>query len=576
MSDPLSPVERIKAASRHLRGTILESLADPMTGALREDDTQLIKFHGSYQQDDRDLRAERRLQRLEPAFQFMIRVRVPGGVCSAAQWLALDAIARTYANHSVRITTRQAVQFHGILKRHLKASIADINQSLLDTLAACGDVNRNVMSTTLPQPASIRADITAVARRLSEHLTPRTRAYHEIWLGEEPLLSTADEQEPIYGATYLPRKFKIAIAVPPDNDVDVFAHDLGFIAIIEGSTLVGFNVVVGGGMGMSHGEFATFPRIGDVIGFCATTDVLAIAEAVVTAQRDLGDRTNRKHARLKYTIETLGLARFRQEVVTRSGGRLQPARPYHFTHNGDRYGWHEDADGRCHCTLFIESGRVLDTANWQALTALREIAAQLLGEFHFTPNQNLVIANVASSARSQVTAILARYGLAPPATSPLRSLTLACVGFPTCGLAMAESERYSPAFATRLEELLVLCGLRDAPITVRITGCPNGCARPYIAEIALVGKAPGRYNLYLGAAFDGSRMNAPFAESLNEVEIIAALTPLFQRYASERTDGEHFGDFLVRMGTVPAIESGPAFAHAAQALAQTRTVGVAS
>ena len=575
MTDPLSPVERIKAASRHLRGTILESLADPVTGALREDDTQLIKFHGSYQQDDRDLRAERRLQRLEPAFQFMIRVRVPGGVCSAAQWLALDAIARTYANHSVRITTRQAVQFHGILKSRLKASIADINQSLLDTLAACGDVNRNVMSTTLPEPASIRAEITELARSLSEHLTPRTRAYHEIWLDEKPLLSTADEQEPIYGATYLPRKFKIAIAVPPDNDVDVFAHDLGFIAIVEDSTLVGFNVVVGGGMGMSHGEFATFPRVGDVIGFCALRDVLAIAEAVVTAQRDLGDRTNRKHARLKYTIETLGLDRFRQEVVTRSGDRLQPARQYRFTHNGDRYGWREDA-GCSHCTLFIESGRVLDSPHWQALTALREIAAQQLGEFHFTPNQNLVIAKVAPSARLRVTAILARYGLATHATSPLRSLTLACVGFPTCGLAMAESERYSPAFATRLEELLVMCGLRDAPITVRITGCPNGCARPYIAEIALVGKAPGRYNLYLGAAFDGSRMNAPFAESLNEAEIITALTPLFQRYASERTDGEHFGDFLVRVRTVPAIESGPAFAHAAQALAHTRTVGVAS
>ncbi len=568
--EALSIVEEIKTRSRHLRGSIAESLRDPLTGAMHEDDTHLIKFHGIYQQDDRDLRAERRQQRLEPTYQFMIRARIPCGVCTPKQWLAMDEIARTYANHTLRLTTRQTFQFHGILKRNLKRSIAAINHSLLDTLAACGDVNRNVMGTVLPFPPSVRQSINDMCRQLSEHLLPRTRAYHEIWLDEQLLVNTADEHEPLYGDTYLPRKFKIGVAVPPDNDIDIFSQDLGYIAIIEGGELQGFNVTVGGGLGMTHGEFGTYPRLADVLGFCTHAQVLAVAEAVLTTQRDFGDRTNRKHARLKYTIETLGLTRFKAAVESRLGQPLAPARAYQFTHNGDRYGWQEEADGSAHYTVFLDSGRVQDTAQQQALTGLRKIAAEDLAVFHLTPNQNVVLAHVAPSKRARVTEILAMHGLHELNISPTRGLALACVGFPTCGLAMAESERYLSDFITRLEALQAQHGIAECPLTVRITGCPNGCARPYLAEIALVGKAPGRYNLYLGAAFDGTRLNVPFRESASEDEVLATLEPLLAQYAQHRQSGERFGDFLVRTGVVPAITAGLDFARAAQALAANR------
>jgi sulfite reductase (NADPH) hemoprotein beta-component len=568
----LSPVEGIKSRSRHLRGTIVESLAEQVTGAMHEDDTQLIKFHGLYQQDDRDLRAERRQQRLEPAWQFMIRARVPAGRCTAAQWLAMDAIAREHANGTLRLTTRQAFQFHGILKRDLKASIAAINASLLDTLAACGDVNRNVMGTTLANPASIRPAIDAACRSLSDHLTPRTRAYHEIWLDAEPIVNTAEELDPLYGETYLPRKFKIGVAVPPDNDIDIFSQDLGYIAIVEDGKLAGFNVTVGGGLGMSHGEFATFPRVANVIGFCRPEQILEVAVAVITAQRDLGDRTNRKHARLKYTMETLGVAAFKAEVDRRLGWTLPPARPWHFTHNGDRQGWQMEPDGRSHYTVFLSSGRVQDVPSRPALSGLRAIAEAKLCEFHLTPNQNVVLANITLDNRARVESLLQTHGLVTSVLSPVRSLALACVGLPTCGLAMAESERYLEDFVSQVEALQARHGLLATPVTLRITGCPNGCARPYLAEIALVGKAPGRYNVYLGAAFDGSRLNAPWAESLSETEILRALDPLFESYARDRHPDERFGDFVVRTGVVPEINSGPAFAAAARALAGARAI----
>lgn len=571
MSDEsLSVVEGVKSRSRHLRGSIEDSLRDPLTGAMREDDTHLIKFHGIYQQDDRDLRAERRQQRLEPAYQFMIRARVPAGVCTPAQWLAMDEIACTYANHTLRLTTRQTFQFHGVLKRDLKASIAAINRTLLDTLAACGDVNRNVMGTTLPFPPSVRRQLNELCRELSDHLSPRTRAYHEIWLDEQLLVNTAEEQEPLYGDTYLPRKFKIGVAVPPDNDVDVFSQDLGYIAIVEDGELQGFNVTAGGGLGTTHGEFGTFPRLGDVLGFCTTAQVIAVAKAVLTTQRDFGDRSNRKHARLKYTIETLGLARFKAEVETRLGQPLASARAYRFTHNGDRYGWQEETDGTAHYTVFLDSGRVQDTDRQRSLSGLREIAMAELAMFHITPNQNVVLANIAPANRARLLEILTAHDLHEQGISPTRGLALACVGFPTCGLAMAESERYLDRFLSRLEALQTKHELADSPLTVRITGCPNGCARPYLAEIGLVGKAPGRYNLYLGAAFDGTRLNAPFRESASEDEILATLDPLLARYAQRRQTGERFGDFLVRSEVVPAITQGLEFARAAQALAASR------
>jgi sulfite reductase (NADPH) hemoprotein beta-component len=547
----LSPVERIKSASRRLRGTLLESLADPVTGAIAEDDTQLIKFHGSYQQDDRDLREERRAQKLEPAYSFMIRTRLPGGVVSPRQWLALDAIATEFANHTLRLTTRQAFQFHGVIKRELKQTLQAINASLIDTIAACGDVNRNVMVSPNPVQSQAHARVFDCAARLSERLRPHTRAYHEIWLDEERVAGSGEEDEPIYGPTYLPRKFKIAFAVPPLNDVDVFANDLGFIAILEGGELSGFNIAVGGGLGATHGDDTTYPRLADVIGFVSAERVFAVAEAVLSVQRDFGNRTERKRARLKYTIDDRGLDWFVAEVERRLGGPLAPTRPFVFEHNGDRFGWIQGHDGRWHLTLYIEAGRVVDRGELRALSGLREIARIHRGDFRLTPNQNLIVANVADEDRVTIDAFVARFGLDGFRTgSRVRRDALACVAFPTCPLAMAEAERYISTFVARVENLLELRGLGDAPILVRISGCPNGCSRPYLGEIALVGKAPGRYNLMLGADARGQRLNRLYRENVTETEILETLDALFARYARERGAHERFGDFVVRTGIV--------------------------
>ncbi len=544
-----SPVERIKSASRRLRGTLVESLANPVTGAIAEDDTQLIKFHGSYQQDDRDLREERRAQKLEPDYSFMIRTRLPGGVVTAEQWLKLDAIATRYANGTLRLTTRQAFQFHGVIKRELKTTLQAINAALIDTVAACGDVNRNVMVAANPLQSAVHAQIYEHAARLSEFLKPKTRAYYEIWLDEEKLAGSGEEYEPIYGPVYLPRKFKIAFAVPPVNDVDVFANDLGFIAIIEGGELLGFNVAVGGGLGATHGEPGTYPRLADVLGFVAPERVQAIAEAVVTTQRDFGGRAERKHARLKYTIDDRGLPWFKAEVERRFGAPLRPAHKFSFEHNGDRFGWSKGEDGRWHLTLRIEAGRVADRGERTHLTALRKIAQihndkkSTLG-FRLTPNQNLLIANVASEDRVQIDALVAEHHLdLYKAATPLRLNALACVALPTCALAMAEAERYLPELTTKVEALLEKHALKEAPILLRISGCPNGCSRPYLGEIALVGKAPGRYNLMLGADARGQRLNRLHRENIAEAEILATLDALFARYAKERDADERFRRF---------------------------------
>lgn len=557
-NDP-SAVEHIKAASRLLRGSIVESLADPLTGAVREDDTQLIKFHGIYQQDDRDLRNERREARLEPAFQFMVRARVPGGICTAAQWLAFDKIARTWANGTLRLTTRQAFQLHGVLKRNLKSTIAGINHSLLDTLAACGDVNRNVMCSVLPMQRAAHAAAIELATRLSRHLTPHTGAYHEIWLDEVKVAGGAEEHEPIYGKLYLPRKFKLAVAVPPDNDVDLYSQDLAYVAIVEEGQVVAYNVLVGGGMGMTHGDLATYPQLAQTLGSCTPAQAQAIAEAVVTTQRDHGDRSNRKHARLKYTLEDLGIDRFRQEVEARAGLRFSPPRTVSFRDNADPIGWREDDGGVHHYGLYIPSGRVTDDGSWRALSGLREIAARGLVEFRLTANQNLMLSEIGDHSRSEIEALLRDYGLDGPA-SPVRQRALACVGMPTCALAMAESERYAPDFLAAIEALLARHGLTQTSIGIRITGCPNGCARPFLAEVALVGKAPGRYNLYLGGAVDGSRLNVPVRDNITEREILDVLDDLFARYAADRGAQESFGDYVLRTGVVPAISSGREFA----------------
>ena len=557
MGDP-SPVERIKADSRLLRGTLADSLGDAVTGGLREDDLALIKFHGSYQQDDRDQRDERRRQKLEPAYSFMIRTRLPGGVCTPKQWLALDGIARRYANGTLRITTRQAFQFHGVVKTELKATIAAINATLIDTIAACGDVNRNVLASANPVESRAHAAAYEWAKILSEHLLPHTRAYHEIWLDGEKVEGTP-EVEPIYGPTYLPRKFKAAIAVPPVNDVDVFAQDLGFIAIVEDGELAGFNLTVGGGLGTTHGEAATYPRLADVIGFLKPDQLLAVAEAVVTTQRDFGDRTNRKHARLKYTIDERGLDWFVDEITRRQGFALEPARAYEFTSNGDRFGWTEGTDGRHHLTLRIPAGRIADGPGSRKLTGLAEIARIHRGDFRLTPNQNLVIANVASNERRLIEALVIRYGIDEHLRArPVSRDALACVALPTCPLAMAEAERYLQPFTASVGRLLAGHGLGDEPLTLRITGCPNGCARPYLAEIALIGKAPGRYNLYLGGDGRGQRLNSLYLENVDEPAILAALDTAFARWAAERATGERFGDFARRAGLVGDAPGGHA------------------
>jgi sulfite reductase (NADPH) hemoprotein beta-component len=554
--------EDLKEASRYLRGTIVEGLQDVVTGSLVEDDTQLTKFHGTYQQDDRDLRPERTRKKMEKAFIFMVRVRVPGGVCTPAQWLALDRIAGDYANHTLRVTTRQAFQFHGIIKSNLKRTMQAINASLLDTLAACGDVNRNVMCGPNPYLSAAHAETYALARALGSHLLPRTGAYHEIWLDGEKVVDTsrpADaDEEPIYGRFYLPRKFKIAVVVPPRNDVDVFANDLGFIAIVENGTIVGYDVTVGGGMGMTHGEPETFPRTADVMGFCTPDQVTDIAEKVLTVQRDYGNRANRKRARLKYTIEDRGLDFFRAEVENRLGYRLQEPRPFRFDHQGDRYGWVEDHEGNWHYTLFIQDGRVKDEPGLTLRAGLREIAEIHDGEFRLTPNENLIVARVRPEKKAEIEALLHRHGLTND-HSGLRLNAMACVALPTCGLALAESERYLPDLLTALEEGIERAGLAHDEIALRMTGCPNGCARPYLAEIGLVGRGPGLYNLYLGGAFDGTRMNKLYRKDLGHDAIVSTLTALFESYARERGPGEHFGDFTIRQGLVRPTTAGNRF-----------------
>jgi sulfite reductase (NADPH) hemoprotein beta-component len=555
--------EFIKEGSRFLRGTIAEGLRDQVTGAIAEDDTQLTKFHGIYLQDDRDLRGERAKKKLEKAFSFMARVRIPAGVLTATQWIALHDIATERGNDTLRLTTRQTIQFHGLIKSNLRAAIQAMHAALLDTIAACGDVNRNVIASAIPQYPVVHADITTMARAISEHLLPHSHAWHEIWIDGALVAGGEQEDEPILGHTYLPRKFKIAIAVPPQNDTDVFAHDIGLIAIVQRDRVVGYNVAVGGGMGMTHGEPDTFPRTGDVIGFARPEQVVEVCEAIVTTQRDWGDRADRKHARLKYTIERNGLDRFTAEVHRRLGYSLAPRQPYVFARTGDPTGWVDGVDGNAHHFLFIENGRVRGAL----LEGLRAIATVHDGRFLLTPNQNLVIADIAPNRRPVIEALLDRLSDARP--SVLRRNAVACVALPTCGLALAESERYLPGLITELDDLIAVHDLADEEITVRMTGCPNGCARPYLAEIGLVGTGPGRYNLYLGGAFDGTRLSKLYRSDIGHAEIVGALSALFAHYARERTAGEHFGDFVIRVGHVHATVGGSSFHADVHAAATT-------
>jgi sulfite reductase (NADPH) hemoprotein, beta-component len=555
-----SDVEELKLESNYLRGSLTESLSNRITGGLPELDNRLLKFHGSYMQDDRDHRNERQKQKLEPYYQFMLRVVTPGGLATPAQWLLMDELADKYGTGTLKLTTRQAFQLHGVLKWNLKSTIQEINKAMLTTLAACGDVSRNVMCNPNPFQSDIHSEVFGWSQKLTSHLAPKTPAYHEIWLDGEKVESGEAEVEPIYGRVYLPRKFKIGIAVPPMNDVDVFSQDLGYIAIVENGKLVGFNVCVGGGMGMTHGDTNTYPQLAKVIGFVTPDRILEVAEKTVTIQRDYGNRSVRKNARFKYTIDRHGLDWFVDELHDRLGWELEPAREFQFDNTGDRYGWVKGVGGKWNLTLYVQGGRVIDNNGIQLKTALREIAKIHTGDFRLTANQNLVIANVTSQKKTKIAALLKEHGVEESGNySALRRSALSCVALPTCGLAMAEAERYLPTLIDKLEPILEEAGLRDEEINIRMTGCPNGCARPALGEIAFIGKAQGRYNMYMGAGFSGDRLSKLYRENIAEDEIIATLKPIFNHYAAERNKGEHFGDFVVRTGYVKAVTDGTNF-----------------
>ncbi len=553
----LSSFETLKANSNGLRGTLVESLNDPITGSLAADDQLLIKFHGTYQQQHRDYDEERKKQKLEPLYSYLIRVRLPGGIATPKQWLDLDALADKYGDKTLKLTTRQTFQLHGVLKRNLKTTMQDINKTLLDTIAACGDVNRNVMSSANPFESPVHAEVAADAKRMSDYFLPKTKAYHEIWLDGELIAGGEQEEETIYGKTYLPRKFKTAFAIPPRNDTDVLSNDLGFIAIVKNGKLLGYNVSIGGGMAYTFGNTATYPRVADVVGYFPKEQLLDVSEAVIVFQRDHGNRSERKNARLKYTVDRLGLDFFHAEILRTNGVKLEPAREYKFDTLGDKYGWTKSADGLWHYGVFVEGGKLGDRSGYNAKTALREIAKIHTGTFILTGNQNVVIAQVPEALKPKVEALLKKHKvLNTDKLSGLRQNAIACAALPYCALSFAEAERYLPAFNDKLDVILKENGLFDTPISIRMTGCPNGCGRPFLAEIAMVGRAPGRYNLYLGASFTGDRLNKLYKEMLNEEELLNELRPLLADYAKNRITDEHFGDFVIRKGYIKATTAG--------------------
>ena len=570
LPDEPAPIsnEDIKIESNYLRGTIAEGLEDTSTGAISASDQQLTKFHGTYMQDDRDLRDDRKAQCLEPAYSFMIRCRLDGGVATPSQWLQMDSISSSYGNETMKLTTRQTFQFHGIIKTNLRKAMRGINKALMTTIAACGDVNRNVMCSTLPTKSAFHREVYQIAGKISDHLLPSTTAYHEIWLkdndDDERKTQVAGnaivDHEPLYGPTYLPRKFKITIAIPPHNDTDVYAHDIGLIAIKNKvEHLEGFNVLAGGGMGVTHNNKKTYPRTGSMIGYVSTEKVHIVCEKILLVQRDNGDRKNRKHARLKYTIDDMGVDVFRGKVEALLGYKFEEPRAFEFKSNIDTFGWQKDELGLNHFTFFIENGRVEDTADFPMKTGLRELAKVHKGEFRLTGNQHLCLSSVHNDDLESIKSMMKKYKLDNVQFSGLRLSSSACVAFPTCGLAMAESERYLPELIGKLETCLEENGLRQDSIVMRMTGCPNGCARPWLAEVGFVGKAYKAYNMYLGGGYHGQRLNKLYRSSIGEEEILHIMKPLLKRYALERQDGERFGDFVIRMGVIKPTTEGKTF-----------------
>ncbi|MHC2598234.1 sulfite reductase (NADPH) hemoprotein beta-component [Kluyvera sp. 1366] len=547
----LVDAERLKKQSNYLRGTILDDLDDGLTGGFTGDNFLLIRFHGMYQQDDRDIRAERVAQKLEPRHAMMLRCRLPGGGITPTQWLAIDKFATDKTIYgSIRLTNRQTFQFHGILKKNVKPTHQMLHEVGLDALATANDVNRNVLCTSNPVESELHQEAYEWAKKLSEHLLPQTRAYAEIWWDKEKVATT--DKEPILGETYLPRKFKTTVVVPPHNDVDLHANDLNFIAIAEQGKLIGFNLLVGGGLSIDHGNKATYARTASEFGFLPVEKILDVAAAVVTTQRDWGNRTDRKNAKTKYTLERVGVETFKAEVEKRAGLTFEPIRPYAFTSRGDRVGWVKGIDEKWHLTLFIENGRLLDYPGRPLKRGIAEIAKIHQGDFRLTANQNLIVAGVPEKQKAQIEAIAREHGLME-AVTPQRENSMACVAFPTCPLAMAEAERFLPSFVTKVEEIMHKHGVGEEHIVLRVTGCPNGCGRALLAELGLVGKAPGRYNLHIGGNREGTRIPRMYRENINEGEILASIDELVARWATERQANEGFGDFVIRTGIIKAV-----------------------
>jgi len=544
-----SPVERIKKASDGLRGTLKESIHDGLTGALYEDDQSLIKFHGLYQQDDRDRREERSTKKLEWLYSYMIRLRLPGGFLTSEQWVGLHHIAGEHSTGIIKITTRQTVQLHGIVKSHIKPTIQAFNTWQLDSIAACGDVNRNVICAAHPNQSQLHDEVFQYADKISRLALPKTKAYYEIWLDEEKIADKTQEEDPLYEDRYLPRKFKIAIGIPPNNDVDVLANDIGLIAIVEDNKLKGFNIAAGGGLSTTHGNSATYARLATVLGFTDSEEkTLKAVYEIITIQRDFGNRGDRKLARLKYTIDKMGLEAFKEELEKRCGFKLQPIQPYEFTERKDYYGWETDHLGNWNFTAFTENGRVLDSEQAAIKTALLEVAQTGKANFRFTANQNVIVADIAPADKEEINAILERTGLLAHTekASALRKNAMACVAFNTCPLALAEAQRYLPTLIDKIEPLLEKHSISEDEITLRMTGCPNGCGRSPLAEIGFVGTAYGQYNLHIGGDRVGERLNTKYKESLNEAEILDELDILFGAYSKNRKNNETFGDFVTR------------------------------
>lgn len=551
-----SEIEKIKIESNFLRGTLVESFNDNTTGALVHKDVQLVKFHGSYMQYDRDLDAERKQQKLEPLYSFMIRVRVPAGVSTSQQYLDIDKIADTYGTNTIKLSTRQAYQIHGVLKRNFKKTIQALNATLLDSIATAGDVNRNVMSTNNEGLSPVVGEVSAFAKLISDHLLPKSHAFHEIWLDKKLVAGGEPEAEPIYGKTYLPRKFKIAIGIPPYNDVDLFSNDIGLIAIEKNGKLLGYNIGVGGGLGTSFSEPGTYPRLTDIFGYVPKEKALQVVEEIMKIQRDNGNRENRRFSRTKYTLDRIGTPLFISELEVRLGFALEPSRPYKFDSNTDVFGWKKANSGKWFLGLFIENGRIKDEADYKLKTGLKEIAKLHKCDFRLTGNQGLVLGNIEEKDKNLIDSIVNKFQIGThKKISALRRNSIACVALNTCPLAFAEAERYLPSLITKIDAIMEKNGLANDEILIRMTGCPNGCGRPFLGEIAFIGRSLGIYNMYLGANFTGERLNTLYKEQIDEAEILSNLEILLARYAKEREKGEKFGDFIIRKEIVKPSNS---------------------